>query len=252
VEIDLVEAARGAQREVAVQVAVACSSCGGTGAEPGTALVVCPDCGGHGRLQVVSSTVFGQFMRTQACGRCGGSGRVVEHPCSVCDGVSRVLEERKLALDIPPGIHDGQRIRIGGEGHAGAVGGRAGDLYVLVRVRPDPRFVREGHDLFSTVDLTMTQAALGARVSVPTLNGDVELEFEPGTQPGEVRVLRGQGMPVLQGRGRGDHRLLVNVAIPRRLSEEQQRLLHEFEQAADEDTYKPDEGFFDKLKSTFR
>jgi molecular chaperone DnaJ len=252
VEIDLVEAARGAQREVAVQVAVACSSCGGTGAEPGTAPVVCPDCGGHGRLQEVSSTVFGQFMRTQACGRCGGSGRVVEHPCSVCDGVGRVLEERKLALEIPPGIHDGQRIRIGGEGHAGTVGGRAGDLYVLVRVRPDPRFVREGHDLFSTVDLTMTQAALGARVSVPTLNGDVELEFEPGTQPGEVRVLRGQGMPVLQGRGRGDHRLLVNVAVPRRLSEEQQRLLHEFEQAADEDTYKPDEGFFDKLKSTFR
>ena len=124
---------------------------------------------------------------------------------------------------------------------------------MLVRVRPDPRFVREGHDLFSTVDLTMTQAALGARVSVPTLDGEAEIEFEPGTQPGEVRVLRGGGMPVLQGRGRGDHRLLVNVAVPRRLSEEQRRLLQTFEQASDEDTYKADDdGFFDKLKSAFR
>jgi molecular chaperone DnaJ len=251
IAIDLVEAAHGVQREVPVQVAVGCSTCGGSGAEPGTSPVVCPACGGSGRLQAVSSTVFGQFVRTQTCGQCGGSGRVVEHPCSTCDGAGRVLAERKLAVEIPAGIHDGQRIRIGGEGHAGEVGGRAGDLYVLVRVRPDPRFVREGHDLFSTVDLTMTQAALGARVTVPTLDGDVELGFEPGTQPGEVRVLRGQGMPVLQGRGRGDHRLLVNVAVPRRLSDEQRRLLQEFEQATDEDTYKPDEGFFDKLKSAF-
>ena len=112
--------------------------------------------------------------------------------------------------------------------------------------------MREGNDLFSTVDLTMTQAALGATVTVPTLEGGGELEFEPGTQPGELRVLRGQGMPVLQGRGRGDLRLLVNVAVPRRLTDEQRRLLQEFEQAADEDTYQPDEGFFDKLKSAFR
>jgi molecular chaperone DnaJ len=251
VAIDLIEAARGVQREVAVQVAVGCATCGGSGAEPGTSPVTCPACGGSGRLQAVSSTVFGQFVRTQTCGQCGGSGRVVEHPCSTCDGAGRVLDERKLSVDVPAGIHDGQRIRIGGEGHAGALGGRAGDLYVLVRVRPDPRFVREGHDLFSTVDLTMTQAALGARLTVPTLDGDVELEFEPGTQPGEVRVLRGQGMPVLQGRGRGDHRLLVNVAVPHRLSDEQRGLLEQFERAADEDTYKPDEGFFDKLKSAF-
>jgi molecular chaperone DnaJ len=132
------------------------------------------------------------------------------------------------------------------------MGGRAGDVYVEVRIRPDERFVREGHDLISTVDLTMTQAALGTKLSVPTIDGDVELEFEPGTQPGETRILRGQGMPVLQGRGRGDLRLLVNVAVPRRLSDEQRRLLEEFEGASDEDTYEPDEGFFDKLKSAFR
>src|SRR5207247_9216761 len=138
-----------------------------------------------------------------------------------------------------------------GEGHAGLLGGRAGDLYVLVRIRPHPRLVREGDDVFSTVDLTMTQAALGARVAVPTLEGDVELDFEPGTQPGEVRVLRGRGMPVLQGFGRGDHRVLVNVAVPRNLTGEQRVLLEEFERLSTDETYKPDERFLDKLKHAF-
>jgi molecular chaperone DnaJ len=125
-------------------------------------------------------------------------------------------------------------------------------VYVRVRVRPDPRFVREGDDVFSQVDLTMTQAALGATVSVPTIGGEEELEFPPGTQPGEVRVLRGRGMPVLQGFGRGDHRVLVRVAIPHQLSDEQRDLLEQFDRSADDETYRRDEGFFDKLKSAFR
>jgi molecular chaperone DnaJ len=252
VAIDLVDAAHGVEREVSLRVAVPCGTCGGSGAEPGTERVQCPSCGGAGRVQQVSNTVFGQFVRTQTCERCGGIGSVAEHPCKTCGGDGRVVDERTLSVEIPAGIHDGQRIRLGGEGHAGELGGRAGDLYVLVRVRPDPRFVREGHDLISQVDLTITQAALGAKVTVPTIDGDVELEFEPGTQPGEVRVIRGAGMPVLQGRGRGDHRLLVNVLVPRRLTEEQRRLLAEFERLAGEETYEPDEGFFDKLKSAFR
>ncbi|HKP19864.1 MAG TPA: molecular chaperone DnaJ [Gaiellaceae bacterium] len=252
IEIELVEAARGVQRDVPFDVAVPCSTCHGERSAPGTSAAACTACGGSGRLQEVSNTVFGQFVRTQACPRCGGEGRVIEHPCPKCEGVGRVLEERKLSVEIPPGIHDGQRIRIGGEGHAGQLGGRAGDLYVLVHVRPDSRFVREGNDLFATIDLTMTQAALGATAKVPTLEGETELEFEPGTQPGQVRVLRGQGMPVLQGRGRGDLRLLVNVAVPQRLTEEQRRLLEQFEQTVDDETYRPDEGFFDKLKSAFR
>ena len=252
VEIELVESARGVSRDVPIRVAVSCTTCGGSGAEPGTEPVVCPTCGGAGRVQAVSDTVFGQFIRAHPCGRCGGAGRIVETPCQTCEGAGRTVEERSLSIDIPPGIHDGQRIRLGGEGHAGEPGGRAGDLYVLVHVRPDPRFVREGHDLISTVDLTMTQAALGATVGVPTIDGDVELEFGPGTQPGEVRVLRGAGMPVLQGRGRGDHRLLVNVFVPRRLSDEQRDLLEQFERSTDDDTYSKDEGFFDKLKSAFR
>jgi len=252
VEIDLVEAARGTASRVPFQVAVACEACAGSGAEPGTGLAACRACGGAGQLRQVSQSVFGQFIRTQTCPRCGGAGRVIETPCRRCDGAGRVLEERSLEVEIPPGIHDGQRIRLSGEGHAGLLGGGAGDLYVRVRVRPDPRFVREGNDIVSTVDLTMTQAALGARVRVPTLDGEVELEFEPGTQPGEIRILRGLGMPVLQGNGRGDHRLLVNVTVPKRLTPEQRRLLEEFARSEDEHTYAAGEGLFERLKAHFR
>jgi molecular chaperone DnaJ len=224
-------------------VAVTCAHCGGGGAEPGTEVTTCPTCGGAGRLQQVSRSVFGEFIRTQACPQCGGRGVVIEHPCEECQGAGRVVEERELSVDIPAGIHNGQRIRISGEGHAGALGGRAGDAYV---------FVREGNDIYSQADLTIVQAALGATLTVETLDGRVELELPAGVQPGEVRVLRGKGMPVLQGFGRGDHRVLVNVSVPRRVTEEQRRLLEEFEAASDETTYRHDEGFFEKLKSAFR
>jgi molecular chaperone DnaJ len=251
VEIDLIEASKGIKREVPLQVAVVCSHCGGDGSEPGTEVSACPTCGGVGRLQHVSRSVFGEFVRTQTCAACSGSGRKIETPCTECTGAGRLLQERALEVDIPAGIHDGQRIRMTGEGHAGVSGRRAGDVYVLVRVRPDPRFVREGNDLFSTVDLSMTQAALGATVTVPTLEGEHELEFAGGTQPGQVITLRGRGMPVLQGFGRGDHRVLVNVVLPRHLNAEQRRLLEEFDSHADEGTYRADEGFFEKLKSAF-
>ena len=252
VEIELVEAASGTARDVPFEVAVQCSHCGGDGAEPGTEVTTCPTCRGAGRVQQVSRSVFGEFVRASTCPSCAGSGRRIETPCGECHGAGRVLEERRLEVDIPAGIHDGQRIRLTGAGHAGESGARAGDVYVQVNVLQDPRFVREGNDIYSTVDLTMTQAALGATVSIPTLDGDSELEFEPGTQPGEFRVLRGRGMPVLQGFGRGDQRVLVNVVVPRHLSEEQRRLLADFDAHADEKTYRPDEGFFDKLKSAFR
>jgi molecular chaperone DnaJ len=252
IEIELTEAASGTTREVPFPVTVPCTACHGSGAEPGTEPTTCPTCGGAGRLEHVSRTVFGEFIRTQTCASCGGVGRVIEHPCGECQGTGRIVEERTLEVEVPAGIHDGQQIRLSGEGHAGSLGGRSGDLYVLVRVRPDARFVREGNDIFTTIDLTMTEAALGTTIRVPTLDGDTDLEFEPGTQPGEIRVLRGRGMPVLQGFGRGDQRVLVNVQVPRRLSEQQRDLLEEFERSAGEDTYRRDGGFFEKLKSAFR
>ena len=254
VEVELVEAARGTTRQVTFPVAVGCGRCGGDGAEPGTTPTVCETCGGSGRVRRVATSVFGEFVRTQGCPGCAGTGRLLTNPCEECRGEGRIVEERTLDLQVPAGIHDGQRIRISGEGHAGADRGRSGDAYVLIRVRPDPRFVRDGNDILATVELTLTQAALGASLPVPTLDGDVDLQFEPGTQAGEIVVLRGRGMPVLQGFGRGDQRVLVNVLVPRRLTADQRRLLEEFERTADAVTYgtDEDEGFFEKLKSAFR
>ena len=252
VEIELSEAATGVTVKVPVELAVTCKTCHGNGAAPGSAVSTCPRCGGSGRLQQVSRGIFGEFVRQSACPECDGSGRKIEQRCETCGGAGRTVEERSLEVEIPAGIHDGQQIRLTWEGHSGSQGARAGDLYVAVRVRADDRFVREGNDIFSRVDLTIVQAALGAKVSIETLAGTEELEFEPGTQPGHVKVLRGKGMPVLQGFGHGDHRVLVNVTVPHRLTADQRRLLEEFEQHSDADTYKPDEGFFEKLKSAFR
>jgi molecular chaperone DnaJ len=252
IEVELVDAAKGTRVSVPFDVAVDCARCAGDGVEPGHEPLTCDRCRGSGRLQQVSRSVFGEFVRSQACPACGGRGVVIEHPCQECTGAGRGLEHREIEVDIPAGIHDGQRIRLSGKGHAGALGGHAGDVYVLVRVRPDARFVREGNDIYSQVDLTIVQAALGATVTVETVDGPVELELAPGAQPGDVRVLRGSGMPVLQGFGRGDHRVLVNVSVPRRLTDEQRKLLEEFERTSDEHTYRHDEGFFEKLKSAFR
>ena len=169
-----------------------------------------------------------------------------------CEGAGRRLETKTIEVEIPPGIHDGQQIRLRSEGHAGAGAGPAGDVYVEVRIAPDERFERDGNHINTQLDLTIVQAALGAKVTVPTLDGEVELEFEPGTQPGEVRVLRGKGMPVLQRFGRGDQRVLVNVNVPRRLTDEQRTLLKQFDEQSDEDTYRRDEGFFERLRSALR
>jgi molecular chaperone DnaJ len=252
VEIELVDAARGVKRELALEVAVACSTCRGSGAAPGSVPQTCPRCNGAGRLQQISQSVFGQFVRAQVCPGCNGGGTVVSEPCQSCDGNGSVVERRTLEVSIPAGIHDGQRIRLSGEGHVGALGGPPGDLYVLVRVLPDPRFVRDGDDVVSSVDVTMTRAALGTTVTIPTLEGDVELELDAGTQPGTVRVLRGKGMPVLQGRGRGDHRVLVNVVVPHRLTAEERRLLEEVDRSVGEDAYEASEGFFDRIRAAFR
>jgi molecular chaperone DnaJ len=204
-------------------------------------------------LQEVSRSLFGEFVRTQPCPRCGGSGRIVETPCQTCDGAGRTLELLTLDVDVPPGIHDGQRIRVRGRGHAGSPGAAPGDVYVQVHVRPHETLVRDGDDVLVPVRMTMAQAALGATISVPTLDGTTDVEFPAGTQPGEVHVLPGRGMPVLQGFRRGDQHLVVEVAVPRRLTEEQRRLLEQLDATLQDDAYHPpDEGLFDRIKSAFR
>ena len=252
IAIELGDVATGVRRDVSYQVAVVCETCEGSGAAPGTSPVTCATCGGAGRVQHVSRSLFGELVRAQTCPRCRGVGVVVEEPCATCDGAGRRLETKTVEVSIPAGIHDGQRIRIAGEGHAGEPGSRAGDVYVLVRVRPDERFVREGNDVFSTVDISMAEAALGVTLAVPTIDGDLELAIEPGTQPGDVRVLRGHGMPVLSGAGRGDHRVLVNVRVPRRLTDEQRRMLEEFASVENDQMYEDDGGLLGRLRAHFR
>jgi molecular chaperone DnaJ len=179
-----------------------------------------------GLLQAVSRSPFGQVVRQVPCDVCGGDGRVAEQPCRRCDGRGREVRRRTLVVDVPAGITDGQRIRLAGRGHAGERGGPPGDLYVRVHVRPDERFVRDGDDLVTVLDVPIAHAALGAELEVPTLEGPAPLEVPAGTQPGEILRLKGRGMPVLRRPGRrGDLRVVVDVVVPRRLSREQRDLL---------------------------
>jgi molecular chaperone DnaJ len=246
--IDLAEAAHGVRVEVAYDATVQCETCRGNGAEPGTPIVACPTCHGSGQTQRVARTRFGQLVRTAICDTCGGDGRVPESPCDTCGGRGMEVRRQKVEVDVPTGISDGQRIRLAARGHAGERGGPNGDLYVVVRVREDERFLRDAEDLITVVDVGAPQAALGTTIQVPTLDGDVPVEVPAGTQPGETILLRGRGMPPL-GRGRtGDLRVVVNVAIPRRLTAEQRDLLEKLADTITEDNLKSDEGMFAKIK----
>jgi molecular chaperone DnaJ len=255
IEISLADAYTGVSAAVTTRVARTCETCSGNGAAPGTTPVTCGVCGGVGRVQQVSQSVFGQFVRTGTCPRCDGIGRVIETPCTTCDGLGRMLEDRTLDIDVPAGIEDGQRIRVRGEGHAGDLSARPGDVFVQVRVRPQSGLERDGDDLHAIVDLTMTQAALGTTASVPGPVGELTVEIPAGTQPGEVQVLRGQGMPTLEGRRRGNFHVHARVHVPRRLDDAQRVLIEQIDQKLGADQYRLDEsdgGFFDRLRNAFR
>jgi molecular chaperone DnaJ len=248
VQVDLLQAAQGAKVEVSFEAVERCEHCHGNGAEPGTPIETCARCGGAGQLQAVTRTPFGQMMRQVVCDTCHGDGRVPSKPCAECRGRGRVATVRTLEVDIPIGISDGQRIRLTGKGHAGQAGAPAGDLYVLVRVAADERFVREGDDLITLLDVPAPLAALGATLEVPTLGDPAPLEIPAGTQAGEVVVLRGQGMPALRRGRHGDLRVVVNVVIPRRLSAEQREMLERFNDTLTEENLRTEESMFAKLR----
>ena len=253
-EITLADAFTGLTVTAPIRVARMCETCSGDGAAPGTSRTTCDVCGGAGRVQQVSQNVFGQFVRTGTCPRCEGSGRIVESPCPTCEGIGRTLQNRALEIDVPAGIADGQRIRVRSEGHAGDLGGPPGDVFLQVRVTPEPGIERDGADLHTVVDVTMTQAALGTSASVAGPGGTVDVEIPPGTQPGEVHVLRGEGMPVLDGRRRGNFHVHTRVHIPRRLDDSQRTMLEQLDDTLGADPYHDDEhgGFFRRLKNAFR
>ena len=254
VEITLEQAAIGASVEVEYEVVDRCPRCHGNAAEPGTPIDTCQRCGGAGQLRTVSRTAFGQMVRSQVCDTCGGDGRVPQVPCAECRGRGRTAAHRKLDVDIPAGIADEQRIRLSGRGHAGDRGGPAGDLYVLVRVEEDERFVRDGNDLVTVVNLPAPAAALGTKVTVPTLDGDEEVEIDPGTQPGTVISLRGKGMPSLRTGRRGEQRVVVNVVIPRKLSAEQRRMLERFTETLTDENLEDHggESIFQRVRRAFQ
>jgi molecular chaperone DnaJ len=253
VEVALAEVATGARREVTYDVVAPCEHCHGNGAEPGTPITTCERCGGAGELRQVTRTPFGQMVRSAPCDVCGGAGKIPQTPCDVCDGSGRTRQSRTSAIEVPAGIEDGQRMRITGAGHSGEPGAPSGDLYVEVRVAEDERFERDGGDLISTVSIPATEAMLGTKVTVPTLEGEEEIEVEPGTQPLTEKVLKGAGLPHLNGRRRGNQRIVFEVFVPTNLNEEQRELAERLDESLEDENLerRQGDGFFSRVRRAF-
>ncbi|HTA13616.1 MAG TPA: DnaJ C-terminal domain-containing protein, partial [Solirubrobacteraceae bacterium] len=252
VEMTLVEASKGSEVEVSFEAIDHCEHCHGNGAEPGTPIERCSRCNGAGQIQSVVRTPFGQMMRTGLCDACHGDGRLPSVPCEECGGRGQKTVKRSEQVSVPAGIDDGQRIRVSGRGHAGERGAAPGDLYLLVRVRPDERFFREGDDLITALDVSAPLASLGVTLEVPTLDGPAAVDVPSGTQPGDLLMVRGQGMPSLRSGRRGDLRVVVNVVVPRRLTDEQRELLGRLNEMLTDDNLRSEESVFSKLRRMLR
>ncbi|MDD7483353.1 MAG: molecular chaperone DnaJ [Clostridia bacterium] len=246
--ISFEEAAKGCKKEVSFTQVDACETCHGTGAEPGSSPQTCPQCNGTGQVRVSQRTPFGVVQTSRGCDRCQGTGKIIEKPCKQCGGSGRMRRNKKIEITIPAGIDDDQILNVPGHGNAGAGGGPNGDLHVYVSVRPHPIFERRGNDVWCEMPITFTQAALGADVTVPTLDGQVSYHVHEGTQPGDIFKLRGKGIQSLNGRTRGDQYVQVTVEVPRNLSQRQKELLLELDKNGDERNYQKRRSFFEKMR----
>ncbi|WP_423142558.1 molecular chaperone DnaJ [Parablastomonas sp. CN1-191] len=245
-EIGLDEAFHGRNHEITIEVASACEPCHGSGAEPGTGSRTCNMCGGHGQVRAQQ----GFFMVERTCPTCQGRGEIIEKPCRSCRGEGRVDKEQTLSVDIPPGVDTGTRIRLAGKGEAGPHGSPPGDLYIFLHVKRHPVFEREGTTLLTRAPISFTTAALGGEIVIPGLDGDqITLDIPTGIQSGKQLRRRGAGMPVLQGRGRGDMVVEIQVETPTRLSKAQREILEQFRETETGDECPQSKGFFDRLKS---
>lgn len=244
IRIPFREAVFGCRREVQIEREADCAACGGKGVSPGSSVETCPTCGGRGQV----AHTRGFFSIASACPQCRGTGRFVRNPCKDCHGAGRRMERKKIEVEIPAGVDHGMRVRLAGEGDAGHRGGPRGDLYVVLAVEPDRRFRREGDHVFTRISVGPAQAALGAKLKIETLDGDEEVEIEPGIQSGDTVTLEGKGIPRLRRGGRGNHLVEVEVVTPRRLSKRQEELLREFAQEAGESVLPPKEGILHKLR----
>ncbi|MBE3596347.1 MAG: molecular chaperone DnaJ [Hydrogenibacillus sp.] len=261
--IDFEDAYFGKTVDLELPKEVACDACGGSGAKPGTSPKPCPTCGGRGYVEHAQHTPFGRFATRRTCPTCGGAGRVIAEACPVCGGRGRVHRTTTVNVRVPPGIDEGTELRLAGEGEPGTNGGPPGDLFITFRIKPHPRFRRDGVDLYIEHPITFVQAALGAEIEVPTMEGRAKLKIPAGTQSHTLFRLKGKGFPHVRGHGRGDQLIRVVVRIPTNLNEQQKKLLLEaFPDALDahvqdghggsKDASGEHEGFFDKVKRAFR
>ena len=247
--ISFEEAAFGCEKEITVPIIEQCSECKGTGCAPGTTPEVCPDCKGSGQTVTQQRTPFGMAQSVGRCSRCGGTGKIIHQPCKSCRGMGNIRRQHKISVKVPEGIDDGQALPLRGKGNAGANNGPAGDLYVSISVKPHDIFEREGTSVYIVQDISYAEAALGADIEVPTLDGKVKLTIPEGTQPGAVFRLKGKGIPYLNGKGaRGDQFITVNLAVPKKLSNEQKELLRKFAASMGGSSTLKAGGFFGKKK----
>ena len=247
--ISFEEAVFGSEKDVEFNRSEKCERCTGKGTEPGTDLVVCPDCKGAGETRRAQQSIFGQFVNVTACPRCQGEGRIVQTPCTQCRGIGREKKPRKISVKIPAGVDDGAQIRLSGEGEAGPRGGEYGNLYVVLSVTPHPKFERVEDHILMELPVNVAQAALGAKILIPTLDGEMELEVPAGTQSGDDFVLRSKGVPHLRGAGRGDMVVRATVVIPESLSDEQRQLLEKLAETMGTPVLpKKDKGFFERIR----
>ena len=242
------EAVHGCKKNITITRQQTCTECNGTGAAPGTSPEVCPDCNGRGYTIQQQRTPFGVMQSQQPCTRCGGKGKLIKTPCKVCHGSGRVATKKTLEVTIPKGIDDDQSFALRGMGDAGSNGGPSGDVIVMVTVRPDELFQRDGYDVWVTIPITFSQAVLGDSITVPTIDGKVEYTLPEGTQSGTTFRLRGKGIQYLNGRGRGDMYVKCDVEIPKKLNKTQREALKKFEGTLKDDNYEKRKGFFRKLK----
>ena len=246
--ISFEEAAFGCEKEVTVERMEQCGTCSGSGCAAGTTPEVCPDCHGSGQVQVRRQTPMGVFATSSPCGRCGGKGKIIHQPCPDCRGTGAVRKRKTIKASIPAGIDNGQTISIRSQGHAGKNGGPAGDLLITITVRPHELFRREGTSVLCEAPITFAQAALGAELEIPTIDGKVKYDLPEGTQSGTTFRLKGKGIPSINGRGRGDQYVTVYIETPRNLNKEQKEALKKFAETMGDNNYEERRKFFKKSK----
>jgi len=251
-EISFEEAAFGVTKEIPVSRLQTCNTWSGTGAKPGTSEETCKRCQGTGQIRYSQATPFGQFVNVKTCDACRGEGKIITHPCESCNGKGRISKNQRISLNIPAGISEGQTISLSGEGDSGLRGGPAGDLYITIHIKPHEIFTREGYDVICDVPISFTQAALGAEIEIPTIDGIMKYRIPEGTQTSTVFKIKGKGIKRFRSESRGDQYVRVHVEVPVKLSQKQKELLRQFAEISGDEGLVQKKSFFEKVKDLFK